>query len=220
MDTTNAKRYVIDTKFPIKKGDYNNRISSYPQVKVYDTNSVERQVFFEELPQALTGIDSITIKNGGQNYSSPPVITIIGDGSGATATAKIAGGRITGIIVTNVGQNYTRATVSITGGGGSGGVAIAVLQSKTGILRSYYNKTNGEKIIVNPNAGTVDYDKGILVLNSFITNGTVTNDFYDTNVLTFNFPIEKEIITPLRNRILSIDQNDPYSMQMQVVAES
>lgn len=220
LDTTVTKRYVIETKFPIKKGDYNNRISSYPQVKVYDNNSVERQVFFEELPQALTGIDSVVVKNSGQNYSSIPSISIIGDGSGATAVAKVAAGRITGITVTNAGQNYTRATVVISGGGGTGAVASSILQSKTGILRSYYNKSNGEKIIVNDNVGTIDYDSGTIILNSFKTNGTVTNDFYDTNVLTFNLPIEKEIITPLRNRIISIDQNDPYSIQIQVVAES
>jgi hypothetical protein len=219
IDPTVSAKYLIDTKFPIKKGDSTSRISSFPQVNVYDSGNIVRPVFFEEVPEALTGLNNITVLEGGQNYTRPPNVIITGDGSGATATAKVAAGRVTNIIVTNPGSNYTRIAISITGGGGTGASATGVLQSKTGRLRSYYNKTSGEKIIVNDNAGLINYETGLIQIISLRTTGTVVNDLYDTNILTFNIPIDKEIITPLRNRILTIDQNNPFSVQLEVQPE-
>lgn len=219
LDPTVVKKYVIESNFPIRKGDYNNQISSFPQINVLDVNGINRQVFFEEIPEAFTGVDSIEVINPGINYTSIPSITIIGDGSGAAAVAKIAAGRIISIDVTNRGINYTRATISITGGGGSEAVAIAKLQAKFGRLRTYYVKINGEKVIVNQNAGSINYETGFIELTPIKTSGTVDNSFYSENVLTFNLPLDKEIITPLRNRIITIDQNDPISIQIEVVSE-
>lgn len=221
IDPTITTNYYIETKVPIKRGDpVVSRISSFPQINVYDASSVLRPVFFEEVPEVLTGLDSITVKTTGQSYTSVPTVTIIGDGSGATAVAKVVGGRVTSIIITNAGTNYTRAAISITGGNGSGASATSILQSKTGRLRTYYNKSTGEKIIVNENAGLINYDTGLIQLTALKTTGTVTNDLYDTNVLAFNIPIDREVISPLRNRILSIDQNNPFSVQLQVVPEA
>ena len=43
------------------------------------------------------------------------VVTIVGDGNGATATASVgANGAVTGITLTGAGSGYTAATVSIT----------------------------------------------------------------------------------------------------------
>ena len=220
LDLTQTKNYTIETNFGIKKGDFNNRISTYPQINVKDSGNITRQVFFEEVPESFTGIDSISIVNAGINYTSQPTVTINGDGSGATAIATYGGGRIKGITVTNKGSNYTRATVSITGGGGSQAVAVAKLASKIGTLRTFYYKSNGEKVIVNANAGTVNYETGEIVLNALETTGTVSNTYYDTNVLVFNLPIDTEIIEPLRNRILEIDESDALSIQVEVLAES
>jgi hypothetical protein len=219
VDTTITKNYTINTKFPIKKGDFNNKISTFPELNVRDSNTVLRKVFFEEVPESFTGVDSIEIVNPGINYTSAPTITITGDGSGATATAKFGGGRITEIVLTNRGSNYTRATVSITGGGGSQATAVAKLQTKLGSLRTYYFRTNGEKVIVNNNAGTINYETGEIILTSLSTTGTEPNSFYDTNELVFNLPIDSEVIPPLRNRILEIDENDALAIQIDVNAE-
>jgi hypothetical protein len=219
VDTTQAKKYTINANFPIKKGDFNNQISSFPQLNVLDASNIQRQVFFEEVPSAFTGVDGVDIVNPGINFTTAPTVTIIGDGTGATAIARITSGRISSIDITNKGINYSRATISITGGGGSEASAVARLESKFGKLRTYYTKTNGEKVIVNDNAGTINYETGLIELISLRTSGTVENDFYDDNVLTLNLPIDREIITPLRNRILTIDQNDPTSIQIDVIAE-
>ena len=50
-------------------------------------------------------------------------------------------------------------------------------------------------------------------------NGVTLNEFYRANYLTLNVLPANEIITPLRNRIVSIDENDPNSVQLQMVTD-
>ena len=73
------------------------------------------------------GIERFEISAGGTGYSSVPTVTITGDGTGATGTATIAGGAVTGITVTAKGSGYTFAKVVISGGGGSSATANATL---------------------------------------------------------------------------------------------
>lgn len=62
------------------------------------------------------GAAGLTFSGGG--YIAPPVVTIGGDGTGATAVADIdASGNLTGITITNPGVDYTNITVSLSGGG-------------------------------------------------------------------------------------------------------
>lgn len=211
--------YQLKFELPIKKGDFNQKLSSFPQFTVNDLTNVARNVFLEEVPQSFTGISSVSIVNPGINYSSIPTVTITGDGIGATARAIIVNRKINRIEVTNAGSNYTRATVSITGGGGSEASAIARLENKQGTLRTFYFKPNGEKVVVNPNAGTINYDTGLVTIDSLTTSSVSENDFYDENFLTVNVPIGSEIISPVRNRILSIDFNDSSAIQIDMIAE-
>lgn len=92
-------------------------------------------------------VKNITVTNGGSGYTSVPTVTITGGGGiGATATAIISGGKITGINVnspggmipgapgtlTLTGPYYTSApTVIITGGGGTGATATATITTST-----------------------------------------------------------------------------------------
>jgi hypothetical protein len=220
LDTNVTKNYSVLFNTPLRKGDFDEKITSFPQINVRDTEGISRSVFFEEVPQAFTGVDSISIVNPGREYASVPTVTITGDGIGATAEAFIVNGRIDRIVVTNKGSNYTRATVSITGGGGSEASASAILQTNNGELRTYYFRSNGEKVIVNPNAGTIDYTNGRIDILSLLPLSVVENDFYDENVFTVSAPIDDQIIYPLRNRILTIDESDPSSIQIEVIAES
>lgn len=67
-----------------------------------------------------SGVTSITGFSG-SGFLSPPVVSISGDGTGATAVAQIdSGGDLTGILVTSPGVNYTFASISLNGGGGTG----------------------------------------------------------------------------------------------------
>ena len=68
-------------------------------------------------------VASVTVTNGGSDYTSAPTVTISGN---ATATATISGGKVTTITVTAAGYNYlSPPTITFTGGGGSGAEATA-----------------------------------------------------------------------------------------------
>lgn len=68
-----------------------------------------------------SGVASIT-GGAGSGYLAPPVVSITGDGMGATAIAQIdTSGTVTNILVTNPGVDYTTVpTVTLIGGGGTG----------------------------------------------------------------------------------------------------
>lgn len=70
-------------------------------------------------------IDVINVLNGGSGYdtlNAAVSIVITGDGTGASATAEVAGGSITDIIVVNPGTGYTYANVSVVSTLGSNAV--------------------------------------------------------------------------------------------------
>ena len=195
-----------------------NKLFSYPQITVLDNAQTQRNVFYEEVPDSFTGIDSIELINSGRNYSSANV-TITGDGTGAVAKATVVNGKIISISVVNKGINYSRALVVIDGPGGVEAAAKAILQARNGTLRTYYYDDLGNKIIVNSEAGTIDYNTGEIVLSAIRPSAVITNDFYDSNILTINAVPGGEVIQPLRNRILTIDDTNIQSVQLEMVAE-
>lgn len=86
-----------------------------------------------------TGIKTIAVTNGGSGYTTAPTVTFSGAG-GATATATIAGGRVTAINLdrdplaitfNNEGSYTTVPTITISGGGGSGATATATINRAT-----------------------------------------------------------------------------------------
>ena len=217
IDLTSSKKYEFDFKTPIQKGTFTNKLYTYPQITVLDSSLTSRNVFYEEVPDSFTGVDLIEVVNPGINYTSANVV-ITGDGTGATATPTIVNGRIVSVTVTNKGVNYSRAIVTIQGNG-TEAECKAVLQARNGILRTYYYNTLGNKIIVSTDAGTIDYDSGKVILNSIKPSAVVTNDYYDTNILTMNVVAGEEVIPPLRNRILALDSDNIQSVQLEMIAD-
>lgn len=214
-----TKTYVVSFNVPIKRGDYTGTMTTYPQLTVTDGNFIDRKIYFEEVPSSATGILGIKIVNPGINYITAPTIVISGDGSGATATARIAGNRISAIEITNKGVNYSRATVNIVAEFGTEAQTEILLETRFATIRSYYIDDTGKKIIVHADAGTVDYEEGTITLNSLNVKSVDANDLYDENVFTISVPIDQEVIFPLRNRILNIDETDPSSIQINVITE-
>lgn len=219
VDTANRRSYTINFSTPVSEAALTNKLSSYPEIQIYDNNNVTRNAFIEEVPEPRSGIDNIVIEENGRNYLSTPTVTITGDGTEATATARIVSGRVVGIDITNPGKNYSYALVTITGGDGTGASATAKLQASLGVLRSFYYKTNGEKVVINNNVGEVDYTTGKIVLNNLRVFSVSENEVYDDDYLTLNVLARDSNIYPLRNRILTIDENDPRSVQVTMVAE-
>jgi hypothetical protein len=217
--TGNTQTYIINYNTPIRKGDQFQKLYTYPDVGVYDASGAVRQVFYEEVPQSYTGIESISIINAGINYTTPTV-SIVGDGSGATAKATVVNGRIRSIEITNPGVDYTRASATITDTFGSEAQVVVNLATNAGTLRSYYYQPNGQKVFVNLKAGTIDYNSGQVVLNSLYAVNVTKNPFYDNKIMTFNVVPELTVIPPLRNRLLAIDTNNAQSIQIKMVPQT
>jgi hypothetical protein len=75
----------------------------------------------------LNGIDAVPVAYGGTGYTSIPTVEIIGDGSGASVHALIAGGQVTQIVVDNTGSGYTKALAKISGGNNAAAADIILM---------------------------------------------------------------------------------------------
>jgi len=199
--------YTIKYNVPIHRGTLTNKLTS-TLFTVFDITGTVRTAQFDESPQSFTGISSIEITNPGTGYTTTPTVTITGDGTNATAEAVIVNGRIQSINITNRGTDYTRATVSITGGNGYGAEALAVIDGKTGTLRTIYYDSLAQRQIINSNAGTIDYDNGIVTINNIRFLSIDSTD----GLIRLSIESEKGIIESTRDTILTIDEDDPIAI--------
>ena len=214
-----AKNYQEYFNMPLYRGFLDDKFYTFPAINANDLEGNPQQLFIEDTPGAVTGVDSISVLTAGQNYDSEPTVTITGDGNGATARAIVVNGKVNRIEVANRGSDYTIANATITGGNGSGATCRVNLQARNGILRSFYYKPNGEKVTVNSNLGTIDYTTGAINLILLNATSLVDNDRYDTLTLTLNAVPQEGIIRPLRNRILDIDESDNSSVIVNMIPE-
>lgn len=199
--------YTIKYNVPIHRGTLTNKLTS-TLFTVFDITGTVRTAQFDESPQSFTGISSIEITNPGTGYTTTPTVTITGDGTNATAEAVIVNGRIQSINITNRGTDYTRATVSITGGNGYGAEALAVIDGRTGTLRTIYYDSLAQRQIINSNAGTIDYDNGIVTINNIRFLSIDSAD----GLIRLSIESEKGIIESTRDTILTIDEDDPIAI--------
>lgn len=115
-----------------------------------DNNSLQWQVQQEAIPGS---IDAIKVTNSGFGYinANSVVVTVTGDGSDATAVARVAGSQITSIIMTNPGKDYTYADITITGtGGGSNAAARAIISPPGGHGADAMRELGGSYLVLNP----------------------------------------------------------------------
>jgi len=206
---------------PIQKGSFLSGITSTPSIQYPSSTAIIDGVFLEEFAQVTEGVDSVSILNPGYGYQYPPTVTIIGDGTGATAEAVINGaGALTAINVTNSGNNYTTAYATITNNSndktGNLGAAAVKLQGRYGTLGLYYiDGTNG-KVILNDNIGTVDYTNGVITLSNF--------DPYQVNnalgQLTLSVNPTTTIVSSTYNRIITVDPYDSNAITINVTAKT
>lgn len=199
--------YSIKFNAQLHRGTSSNKLLS-TEFTVFDSTGVIRRAVFEETPQSFTGISQIQITAPGSGYTTSPTVTISGDGSNATAEAVVVNGRIQTIRITNRGTDYTRAIVTITDETGYGADAVAVIDGKTGTLRTIYYDSLAQRQIINSNAGEVDYDNGIITINSI--NFLSVNA--DDGLIRIDIEAERGIIQSLRNSIITIDETDPTAI--------
>lgn len=207
-----SKSYRINFYVPLKRGTALDRLYSEPSFGYVDEFGVTRTAFIEEVPQSFTGIDEIQVVSTGDGYTEIPTIEIDGDGEGARAQAVIVNGKLKSVVVTNAGSGYSGAVARVIGGSGSGATLKPVLQGKRGSLRIYYFDTNNIKRIINPDAGTIFYDEGYLLLNNFAPISV--NDPFGT--MTFKAVPNTNVFSTKRNAILTLDSTDPASIDIRV----
>jgi len=89
-----------------------------------------------------TGVSNIPVASGGSGYLAAPVVTITGDGTGASAVATLTGGVVSDITITSAGTGYTvPPTVALVGGGATtaatlGTVAINANAADGGLIKT------------------------------------------------------------------------------------
>jgi hypothetical protein len=207
-DTTRTLSYSLNFGTELLQGTTTQRLISTPSFGYLDAAGIERDCFLEEVLQSFTGVESIEILTGGSGYTTTPDVLIDGDGTGAAARALIVNGSVKRIEVLTQGTGYTSATVTISGGGGSGALARVSLQGRTGKLRIFYFDTNQIKKVISEDIGTIDYQRGIVSLNSF--SPVSVDDPFGTLIIKA-IP-KKKIFSSVRNRIVTLDTSDPSAI--------
>jgi hypothetical protein len=209
---------------PLKRGMFLSGITSSPSVIYRNPLNLAVNVdglYIEEVPTATGGVESITLTNPGFSYQNQPTVTILGDGTGATAEAVMSNnGTIKQINVLTAGTGYTSAILKITPAvgdtTGSSGAGIITLEGRYGTLRLYYNDSTNVKTVFKGNIGTIDYNLGIITLDSF----SPLNVNNDLGLLTVNVNPTTTIISSSYNRIITVDEFDPQSIIVNVTAKT
>ena len=218
---SNSTNYNFYFNVPIKKGTFLSGINTFPAIQYSDGKTIVDGVFLEELPSATQGVEYISVLNPGYGYQTAPLVTINGDGTGATAVAQINNaGSITAINVTNSGNNYTVAYATITpvtnDTTGQLGAAVVNLQGRYGTLSLYRIDGVNGKVVVNSNIGTVDYENGVITLSGF-NPSQVDNDL---GQLTLSVNPTTSIVSSTYNRIITVDPYDSNAININVTAKT
>jgi hypothetical protein len=124
---------------------------------------------------AVSGtIDAIKIISGGYSYGVA-VVSIEGDGTGATAEAVVNNttGRITKINITNPGRNYTYANVTVTGNG-FGAKLRAIMSPYGGHGKNSPDELFARTLMFYSNVST-DLNQGISINNDYRQVGIIKN---------------------------------------------
>ncbi len=126
-------------------------------------------------------VGSAIVTSGGSGFTSAPLVSITGGGgTGATATASVLNGMVTGVTITNPGSGYTSPpTISFSGGGGTGAAATAIMASpKINVTIQGVTIENG----VANGDGPAGTGGGIRDTNN--ASLTLTNDLITHNLAT------------------------------------
>ena len=172
---TTADGYIWKYMYTITAGDADFITNNYIPVPTNGQSSVSNTM----------GIDVIVVTNGG-SYSSAPVISIYGDGTGAAATAVTSAGVITAIQMTAPGSGYTWAKIAITASSTNvHATAVAIIAPARGHGANLPMECHAHNVMV---ATTVSgfQDSDVPVNQDFRTVAVVRNPLvYQTSTATY-----------------------------------
>lgn len=173
---TTADGYVWKFMFSITTADALKFLTTnYIPVKKLASDDGSSQ--WDVQAAAVDGaIHVIKITSGGSGYATAPSVAIAGDGTGASATAIVTAGVVTGITMNTIGSGYTTATVSFSGGGGSSAAATAILTPKGGHGADPVEELGGLYVLVNTRLDGTE-SATISVANQFRKIGLIRDPY-------------------------------------------
>jgi hypothetical protein len=211
-----TRNYTMRFFTSLKRSAGTNRITSYPAYTAFDEDDNLREFFFEEVPLSFTGISAVNVVIGGADLTEAPTLVIEGDGIGAKATAIITNGKVTSVIIDASGSEYTTAVVRAYDRDGNELTSIvleAVQENKIGKLRTYYFDNNEIKTVYSNEAGTINYETGVIQLNNF-TPVDIKNEL---KVLKFFATPESTLFSSTKNSIITVDPDDTAAVTVSTV---
>lgn len=143
ISPNNAIKYLTTEYMPVET------LSQYDaNGDILDDGTGQYQVFHQARTTSNGGIFQVILTSGGTEYTETPTVTIIGDGSGAEASAQMSGESVREITVNVPGQDYTWARVEITpvNDNGTGAAATAIISPRSSFSNTsglYYRSCHG-----------------------------------------------------------------------------
>jgi FtsP/CotA-like multicopper oxidase with cupredoxin domain len=188
LDTALPAAYASSQPKPIVPESVYNTAFGTADVDTYakiSTGSINQPTFDVTAagPQTIT---SISVTGGGTGYKLAPTVNIIGGGgTGATATATVAGGHVTAITLTSPGTGYTSApNVTFTPAPGGGGIG-ATASVKTSATVSYTVLSKAIQELFDPLYGRMNATLGVEIpFTSALTQTTIPLGYIDPTTET------------------------------------
>lgn len=134
-----------------------------PSVGINDPASTPGSGFSGQATINTGEILTVTVNSGGTGYRTPPLVTVIGDGTGAVCQATInSAGNVTGVIVVIGGSGYTFAEIQFSGGNNGAEATVELMPfGVSGTEVETYNSqvwvTNGPLLLFSAPESIVDF---------------------------------------------------------------
>ena len=82
------------------------------------------------------------------------------------------------------------------------------VDSRNGTIRSIFFDDEGNRKVINDNAGSIDYDAGVITINDINITDVSSSD----GLIRVTIGSESGIIESVRNNIVAIDIEDPLAI--------
>jgi hypothetical protein len=168
-----------------------------PDISIGNINTLQAN---NELLTVKGTINNIQIISGGYNYGVATV-SIVGDGTGATAVATTVGRAVSKITITNQGSGYTYADVIINGNG-AGASARAIISPTTGHGKDAYDELFAKTLMFYSNVSR-DKNQGFDVNNDYRQIGILKNPRYYNSTNRVSQPLGSGCFTISSNYSIS-----------------
>lgn len=185
ISAPNANLYLSGNYVPIEEIDDNpDGLNTFQlQQQAIRTSAIPGQI--------LGGI----VTDGGSGYTSAPTVSIVGNGTGAAATATISGGRVVKVEMNNesaaCGTNYDYAEFKFSGGNGSGAAVRPIVSPQKGIGFNVPSDLKAHSVMINAKP---EGDEG----GEFI----IGNDFRQIGLYRNMRDQDSDLVTSVNNRAL------------------